>query len=68
MQYRIVKREDKVTNKFLYFIQRRSHWWNNWVELGYPCTTKDSAFLILKSYYHEETIYDTSFGDYHGEV
>lgn len=56
MQYRIVKRKDIVLNEYRYHLQQRSHWWNNWVELAYPCTTKEAALLLLESYSHEERI------------
>lgn len=59
MQYRIVKREDKTLHKFNYHVQRRTHWWNNWVEVGYPCTTQEAAHILLETYFFEEEIYYT---------
>lgn len=68
MQYRIVKRKDSVLNEYRYYLHRRSHWWNNWVEVGYPCTTQKAASILLETYYYEEVVYFKTFGDYHGQV
>lgn len=56
MQYRIIKRKDYILEKDYYHIERRSHWWNNWVEVGHRCVTIESADLQLQCYITEKEV------------
>lgn len=56
MQYRIVKRKDSVLNEYRYYLHRRSHWWNNWIEIGDRCVTMESAELQVQCYLDEKEV------------
>jgi hypothetical protein len=54
MQYRIVKRQDFITEKFYYHIERRNDSWNNWEEIGFRCISEDSVNKQLQTYLKEK--------------
>ena len=56
MQYRIVRRRDDCLDSYYYHIERRTYWWNNWIEIGDRCVTMQSADLQLQCYITEKEV------------